>query len=120
MSAFYQATEELGLAGDVTTFTHTEFNRTLIPNAKLGSEHAWGGHQLVMGGGAAVAKSTAHFPRSRLMAPTMWAAGFSFLPRLSVQYCRRWAGGMAFRSRNYRRCCPKSAAFGLRICRLLN
>lgn len=49
MNAFYQATAELGLAQQVTTFTQSEFNRTFQTNGS-GTDHAWGGHQLVLGG----------------------------------------------------------------------
>jgi uncharacterized protein (DUF1501 family) len=50
MSAFYDATANAGLAANVTTFTQSEFGRTLQPSG-TGSDHAWGSHQLVMGGG---------------------------------------------------------------------
>lgn len=50
MSAFYQATQELGVANNVTTFTLSEFSRTLQPGSNGGTDHAWGGHQLIMGG----------------------------------------------------------------------
>lgn len=46
--AFYQATIELGVASNVTTFTHSDFGRTLTSNGD-GSDHAWGGVQLVIG-----------------------------------------------------------------------
>lgn len=49
MDAFYQATAELGLAQQVTTFTQSEFNRTFQTNGS-GTDHAWGSHQLVLGG----------------------------------------------------------------------
>ena len=49
MSAFYAATVELGLANKVTTFTASDFGRTLSSNAD-GSDHGWGSHQFVMGG----------------------------------------------------------------------
>jgi uncharacterized protein (DUF1501 family) len=49
MAAFYQATEEIGLPTKVTAFTQSEFGRTLQPNGS-GSDHAWGGHQFVLGG----------------------------------------------------------------------
>jgi uncharacterized protein (DUF1501 family) len=49
MSAFALATLDLGLADRVTTFTQTEFSRTMQSNG-TGSDHAWGGHQLVVGG----------------------------------------------------------------------
>jgi uncharacterized protein (DUF1501 family) len=49
MSAFYAATVELGVASNVTTFTASDFGRTLASNAD-GSDHGWGSHQFVMGG----------------------------------------------------------------------
>ena len=50
MSAFYQSTQELGVASQVTTFTLSEFSRTLEPGSNGGSDHAWGAHQLILGG----------------------------------------------------------------------
>jgi uncharacterized protein (DUF1501 family) len=49
MSAFYAATVELGVADKVTTFTASDFGRTLSSNAD-GSDHGWGAHHFVMGG----------------------------------------------------------------------
>ena len=47
--AFAVATLELGVAHQVTTFTQSEFSRTMQSNGS-GSDHAWGAHQLVLGG----------------------------------------------------------------------
>ncbi|MCL4696851.1 MAG: DUF1501 domain-containing protein, partial [Burkholderiaceae bacterium] len=49
MSAFYAATAELGVADKVTTFTASDFGRTLTSNGD-GTDHGWGGHHFVMGG----------------------------------------------------------------------
>jgi uncharacterized protein (DUF1501 family) len=49
MSAFYQATQELGVSNQVTTFTLSEFSRTLQPGSNGGTDHAWGSHQLILG-----------------------------------------------------------------------
>ncbi|MCX6591395.1 MAG: DUF1501 domain-containing protein [Acidobacteria bacterium] len=49
MLAFYNATVELGLADKVTTFTESEFGRSLQPSG-VGSDHGWGNHHLVLGG----------------------------------------------------------------------
>jgi len=49
LSAFYAATVELGVADKVTTFTASDFGRTLSSNAD-GSDHGWGSHHFVMGG----------------------------------------------------------------------
>jgi uncharacterized protein (DUF1501 family) len=50
MKAFFDATNELGVANNVTTFTLSDFSRTLQPASNAGSDHAWGSHQLIMGG----------------------------------------------------------------------
>lgn len=49
MHSFYKATEQLGLADQVTTFTASDFGRTLASNGD-GSDHGWGSHHMVMGG----------------------------------------------------------------------
>lgn len=48
MTAFYDATVELGIADSVTSFTQSDFARTLTSNGD-GTDHAWGGVQLVVG-----------------------------------------------------------------------
>src|SRR5580704_13625891 len=50
MNAFYQATVEIGAASQVTSFTLSDFNRTYQPDSTSGTDHAWGGHHLIMGG----------------------------------------------------------------------
>jgi uncharacterized protein (DUF1501 family) len=49
IGAFYDATVELGAANQVTTFTASDFGRTLNPNAD-GTDHGWGNHQFIVGG----------------------------------------------------------------------
>ncbi|HSC68137.1 MAG TPA: DUF1501 domain-containing protein [Cellvibrio sp.] len=49
LEAFYNATVELGIADQVTTFTTSDFGRTLTSNGD-GTDHGWGSHQMVMGG----------------------------------------------------------------------
>lgn len=54
INAFYAATVELGVQDKVTTFTMSDFGRTLQPAgtgvATVGTDHAWGNHQLIVGG----------------------------------------------------------------------
>ncbi len=49
MQNFQQALATLGVENEVTTFTASEFGRTLTINGD-GTDHAWGGHYAVMGG----------------------------------------------------------------------
>jgi len=49
LSSFYQSTVDLGVADSVTAFTASEFGRTYSNNGD-GTDHAWSGHNLIMGG----------------------------------------------------------------------
>ena len=49
MKEFDDAMTELGVQNQVTTFTASDFGRTLTSNGQ-GSDHAWGGNHMVMGG----------------------------------------------------------------------
>lgn len=61
MSSFYDATVELGVANQVTTFTASEFGRTLTSNGS-GTDHGWGGHQFVMGGAVNGGRIVGNYP----------------------------------------------------------
>jgi uncharacterized protein (DUF1501 family) len=50
LAAFYNATVELNVSSEVTTFTMSDFSRTFQPNSNNGSDHAWGAHHIVIGG----------------------------------------------------------------------
>ncbi len=49
LAAFHAATVSLGVASDVTTFTASDFGRTLTTDGD-GSDHGWGSMHLVLGG----------------------------------------------------------------------
>ncbi len=49
VKAFYDATAELGVANQVTTFTASDFGRTFNTNGD-GSDHGWGSHHFIVGG----------------------------------------------------------------------
>ena len=49
LAYFYNATVSLGVANNVTTFTGSDFGRTLTSNGD-GSDHGWGSHHFVLGG----------------------------------------------------------------------
>lgn len=51
--AFYDEMGVQGVQNDVTTFTLSDFNRTMNPagtGANVGTDHAWGNHMFVIGG----------------------------------------------------------------------
>jgi uncharacterized protein (DUF1501 family) len=49
LKSFADATNELGVADRVTTFTASDFGRTLTSNGD-GSDHGWGSHHFALGG----------------------------------------------------------------------
>ncbi len=63
LSAFYNATVQLGVAEQVTTFTASDFGRTLAPNTS-GSDHAWGGNHMIIGGSVGGGKVYGNYPLS--------------------------------------------------------
>jgi uncharacterized protein (DUF1501 family) len=68
MSSFYNATVELGVAHQVTTFTASDFGRTLTSNGS-GTDHGWGGHQFVMGGALKGGTIVGSYPSVALNTP---------------------------------------------------
>lgn len=87
MVAFYSAMQELRIADRVTLFTQTEFNRTLAPNAYGGTDHAWGGHQLILGGSAFGGRVHGRFPSLELGGPDDLGQTGIWIPAASnVQY----------------------------------
>lgn len=60
---FFEATVELGIDRDVVAYTVSDFGRTLSSNGR-GSDHAWGGNQIVIGGGVNGSKVFGDYPDS--------------------------------------------------------
>lgn len=68
MTAFYNATVELGVANQVTAFTASDFNRTFASNGD-GTDHAWGGHQMIVGGAVKGGNLYGTFPNLSINGP---------------------------------------------------
>ena len=61
ISAFYAALTAMGMQDQVTLFTASDFGRSLTSNGQ-GSDHAWGGNQLVVGGSVVGKKIYGQYP----------------------------------------------------------
>jgi uncharacterized protein (DUF1501 family) len=61
IGAFYSSLTAMGMQNNVTLFTASDFGRTLTSNGQ-GSDHAWGGNQLVVGGSVVGKKIHGQFP----------------------------------------------------------
>lgn len=94
MSAFYRATVEMSVASSVTAFTQSDFGRTLTSNGD-GTDHAWGGIQLVAGGAVRGREMYGRYPVLEIGAATDVGGG-RMIPALSSdQYAAtlaRWFG----------------------------
>lgn len=58
---FNQAMVEIGMSENVTTFTVSDFARTLTSNG-FGTDHAWGGNAMVIGGAVNGGQIYGHYP----------------------------------------------------------
>jgi uncharacterized protein (DUF1501 family) len=82
MKAIYDTTEQMGVAPNVTTFTASDFGRTLPSNGS-GSDHGWGGHQLICGGSVAGKKLYGTYPTLVVQGPDDTDLG-RWIPKISV------------------------------------
>ena len=81
-AAFYNATDELGIANNVTAFTASDFGRTLDSNGQ-GSDHGWGAHHLVVGGAIKGGEMYGIWPDTVLGGPNDVGRG-NLLPTIAV------------------------------------
>lgn len=93
INAFYAATVELGIQDKVTTFTMSDFGRTLQPAGSgagtVGTDHAWGNHQLIVGGSVLGHTLYGTYPTLRLGGPDDTDGGSNprgrWIPTTSVE-----------------------------------
>ena len=78
---FSDVLNELGLSQQVTTFSLSEFGRTLTSNGN-GTDHAWGGNVMVLGGDVIGKKIYGEYPSLALNSSIELGSGV-MLPQLS-------------------------------------
>ena len=94
MAGFQRSIDSMGVGAGVTTFTASEFGRTLSSNGD-GSDHGWGAHHLVLGGAVKGGAYYGNAPQIALGGPEDTGQG-RLLPTTSVdQFAAtlgRWFG----------------------------
>ena len=106
LAAFYAATQELGVAQNVTTFTESDFSRTFQPTTTDGSDHAWGSHHMVLGGAVQGGQIYGPVPdvRAGRAERHRYARPLDSDARRSISTARRFAPGSGFRTARWRPC----------------
>jgi uncharacterized protein (DUF1501 family) len=84
LKAFYDATAALGVGSQVTTFTLSDFGRTLQPASGGGSDHAWGNHHFIIGDAVGGGKFYGQYPQLVLGGPDDAESEGRWLPTTAV------------------------------------
>jgi uncharacterized protein (DUF1501 family) len=84
IGAMVAALQEMGLENDVLICTHSDFNRTLIGNGTAGTDHAWGNHQLIIGGGIRGGQIIGTIPEPEIGGTMDYNGEGTWIPALSV------------------------------------
>ena len=82
LSEFRDALTAINVFDKVTTFTSSDFARTLTSNGK-GSDHGWGGHHMVMGGAVNGGQIYGDYPLLSANSPLDVGRGV-YVPTLSI------------------------------------
>ncbi len=83
MAAFYNATSEMGVPERVTSFTLSDFGRTLQPSG-VGTDHGWGNHHWIMGGAVQGGQVYGTFPTLALGGPDDSGTRGAMIPTTSI------------------------------------
>ena len=96
----------------MTTFTLSDFSRTLKPNINGGSDHAWGNHHLIMGGAVNGQTFYGTMPDLTLGGPDDVSGQGRWLPTTSVdQYAATLASWFGVSATDLTTVLPNLSAF---------
>lgn len=112
LKAFYDATVQLGVASKVTTFTTSDFGRTLQPNTDNGTDHGWGSHHFIIGGGVRGREYYGQYPVLALNGPDDAGKEGRWIPTTAVdQYAATLATWFGISASDLSRVVPNIGRF---------
>lgn len=83
LAAFYLATVEMGIPDRVTSFTLSDFGRTLQPSGS-GCDHGWGNNHLILGGAVKGGQLYGTFPSMALGGPDDSGSRGAMIPTTAI------------------------------------
>lgn len=111
LNALMKAMGDLGMSNEVTAFTVSDFART-FPSNGLGSDHGWGGHQIVVGGAVKGGATYGKLPTLTVNGPDDTGTG-RWIPTMAVdQYAAELASWFGVDSANLSTIFPNLGRFG--------
>jgi uncharacterized protein (DUF1501 family) len=114
IAAFYNATVELGVQNEVTSFTMSDFSRTFQPNSNNGSDHAWGSHHMVIGGAVKGGQIYGTYPTLALGGPDDSGSNGRWVPSSATsQYAATLAQWFGVSSSNLATVLPSIGNFSV-------
>ncbi|ELI9682873.1 DUF1501 domain-containing protein [Vibrio vulnificus] len=94
MYALHQALGEHQMSDSVTTFTMSDFGRRMASNGN-GTDHGWGGHQIIMGKGVLSENAIGHWPTLKIDGEDDYSRG-RLIPRIAADQVHgtlaKWMG----------------------------
>lgn len=113
IKSFYDAIAEIGMENNVTLFTHSDFGRTLTSNGD-GSDHAWGGVQLVAGGAVRGGRFYGSYPLLEI-GSSLEIGGGRIIPTVSAdQYAATLASWFGVQDSDLSKVAPSLGNFSSR------
>lgn len=85
LRAFHDAMAALGVGDKVTTFTLSDFGRTLQPASGAGTDHAWGNHHFILGGAVRGGRLYGRYPALVRAGPDDADSSGRWIPTTSVE-----------------------------------
>jgi uncharacterized protein (DUF1501 family) len=113
VKAFFDAMAEIGMSEQVTLFTQSDFARTLTSNGD-GSDHAWGGTQMVVGGAVRGGRIYGEYPLLEMGGPLEIGGGIMIPTISSDQYAATLASWFGVSPSNLPAVAPNVVNFSSR------